>query len=43
VLAAAASLAAQHRKRWWAWSAIGGNARIPKKLFDQMGVPRLAA
>jgi RNA-directed DNA polymerase len=39
----AAAQVAANAKRWWHNSAMAVNIALPNKLFDKLGVPRLAA
>ena len=38
-----AAKVAGNSRRWWKNSAMGIHIALPNKLFDQLGVPRLAA
>jgi RNA-directed DNA polymerase len=38
-----AATVARHANRWWKNSALKINIALPNKLFDQLGLPRLAA
>ncbi len=40
--ARAAARVAMYTRRWWRTSARGLNVALPNKLFDKLGVPRLA-
>lgn len=39
----AAARVARHGRRWWHNSAMAIHIALPNSLFDQMGIPRLAA